>query len=52
MRLYNEDIDFLLLVRYIWALAYVVPINMVVPIWEMVIHEKVTFIVMSPSRTK
>jgi hypothetical protein len=32
MRLYNEDVDFSLLVRYIWALAYV-PINMVVPIW-------------------
>jgi hypothetical protein len=44
MRLYNEDVDFSLLVRYIWALAYV-PINMVVPIWETIIQDKVTFII-------
>ncbi len=41
MRLYNEDVDFSLLVRYIWALVYV-HINMVVPIWEAIIQEKVT----------
>jgi hypothetical protein len=41
MRLYNEEVDFSLLVRYIWAMAYG-PINMVVPIWETIIQEKVT----------
>ncbi len=38
--LYNKDVEFILLIRNIWALAYV-PENMVVKIWESVINEKV-----------
>jgi hypothetical protein len=38
--LYNKDVEFILLIRYIWALAFV-PEDMVVKIWETVIGEKV-----------
>jgi hypothetical protein len=38
--LYSENIEFILLVRYIWALAFV-PLDKVVSVWETVIQEKV-----------
>jgi hypothetical protein len=40
--LYNHNIEFILLVRYIWALAFV-PLDKVVTIWETLIQEKVIF---------
>ncbi len=38
--LYNKDVEFILLIRYIWALAFM-PEDMVVKIWETFISEKV-----------
>jgi hypothetical protein len=40
MDLHHKDVESILLIRYIWALAFV-PEDMVVQIWGTVISEKV-----------